>query len=89
MEEYLQGPAPPAQLLVLYPRGLSSPALWTWLLVICTFSCKGSIELGLLRPSTEKMLSVRGVGGGGQGVAPASLSILTKQGKSGELRTSF
>ena len=65
MEEYLQGPAPLAQLLALYPRGLSSH-LWTQLLVICTFPCKGSVELGLLRPSTEKMLGMRGVGGGGQ-----------------------
>lgn len=58
VEECLQGPAPPAQLLALYPRRLSSPALWTRLLVICTFSSKGRAELGVLRDPAQRRGSV-------------------------------
>lgn len=56
-EECLQRPAAPAQVLALYPRPLSSPALWTRL-VICIFSCKGSAELGVLKDPAQGRCSV-------------------------------
>lgn len=57
VEECLQGPAPPAQL----------PALWTRLLVICTFSFKGRAELGVLRDPAQRRGSVCTASGEGGG----------------------